>query len=203
MKGKSVIKTDQIKQNETRYNYYCGKADFYKKEAVKFERLGDQTAADTMSAAAREAERKAEEIRKNHPGRLKAATQPQKNRKKAGKKKTVNSKGKAFINALADSMKGVTLQYVTTEDELKAWIHRTRLFYTDENGLNKVEYCKALNTMRDNMLFTISELEKDIEDARKEGNEKAIPGYETIIDKYTEHAGIIAQEIQANGGKVN
>lgn len=206
MKGRKTIKPEHIKQNADRYKYYSVNADFYRRQADEMERQGDKITAEAMRAAARGAERQAEEIKKKYPGRLEAtATQPIRTgsrAKKPAKKKTAGQ-GKAFINALADSLRAGTLQHVTTEKELTAWIEYTKRLYTDENGLNKVEYCKGLNTVRDNLLFTVSELEKAIQDASREGNEKPIPGYKTMIEKYNNNAEILAEEIRKNGGKVN
>ena len=96
------------------------------------------------------------------------------------------------------------LQHATTPQECKAWLQAVKGMYTSPEGtLDKEGYCNALNTVRDDMLFTIGELEKAIEDARREGNEKPVPGYETMITTYQTNAGILADEIQKNGGKVN
>ena len=76
--------------------------------------------------------------------------------------------------------------------------------YTDDAGeLDRKGYCNTLNSARDSMLFTIDELNKAIEDARRSGSNKAVPGYRTLIEQYQTNAGIIEKEIKANGGKVN
>ena len=204
MKGRRIIKPEQIEAQRKSYARQNGKAAFYYKQADEIEAQGDKVTAEALRAAAREANRNANEIRAKSPARMDSPQpiRPGYRAKKPAKKKTAGQ-GKAFINALADSLRAGTLQHVTTEKELTAWIEYTKRLYTDENGLNKVEYCKGLNTVRDNLLFTVSELEKAIQDANREGNEKPIPGYKTMIEKYNNNAEILAEEIRKNGGKVN
>lgn len=96
------------------------------------------------------------------------------------------------------------LQHVTTPKECEQWIRVVKAMCTDDAGtLDKKGYCNALNSVRDSMLFTIDELNKAIEDARRSGSNKAVPGYRTLIEQYQTNAGIIEKEIKANGGKVN
>ena len=128
-------------------------------------------------------------------------------RKRSGKAPAKSgNRYQALIKGMAGFL-GVTaadiLQHVTTETEIKIKIQQYRDLYTKGGKLDTAAYCKALNSWRDNLLFTISELEKAIEDARREGNNAVIPGYETAIEQYKKNAEIIAGEIRQNGGKVN
>lgn len=96
------------------------------------------------------------------------------------------------------------IQHVTNPDECRLLLQRIKATFTKIDGtLDREGYCGALNRSRDNILFTIDELKKAIEDARREGNEKPIPGYEILIEKYETNAGIIKAEIEKNGGKAN
>ena len=95
------------------------------------------------------------------------------------------------------------LQHATTPDECRQWLETVKAMFTDREGkLNKKEYCKALNSVRNNLLFTVKELEQAIADANRSGNTETIPGFEVMIERYETNAGILAEEIQKNGGKV-
>lgn len=138
-------------------------------------------------------------------------------KKKPRTKKTPRRSGrKTTINEmLAGVFRGVekvtgknlaadTLQHVTTPEECRQWVKTIKAMFTDREGkLDKKGYCNALNTTRDSMLFTVSELQKAIEDARRSRNDAAVPGYEVMIEQYKTNAGILEKEIKKNGGKIH
>ena len=129
--------------------------------------------------------------------------------RKARQKKTTRT-----LDLLAATFRGVekatgkncaaeTIQHVTTEAECREWIEICRAMFTIDGKLDKEGYCSALNTTRDNILFTARQLTLELNDARRSGNKKAAESYETIINIDQTNAGIIAEEIRQNGGKVN
>lgn len=129
--------------------------------------------------------------------------------RKARQKKTIRT-----LDLLAATFRGIekvtgkncaakTIQHATTEAECREWIEICRAMFTIDGKLDKEGYCSALNTIRDNTLFTAQQLTLELNDARRSGDKKAAESYETIINIYQTNAEIIADEIRKNGGKVN
>ena len=118
-----------------------------------------------------------------------------------------NTLAGAFFGKLAASAKDQredpAEQHVTTVTELKDDILILRERYTEPDGLDAARYCSALNTWRDNILFTVGELKKAADEDRRSGNPEAVPGYEVMIKQYQTNAGILAKEIESVGGIVN
>lgn len=125
----------------------------------------------------------------------------------------MNNKQATIRNAVVGAFRGVrkvtgknpavtALQCSTTPAECRQWLITVRETYRDQDGeLNKKAYCEGLNTVIENMRFTISELEKDIEYARKTGDVDRIPGDQVLIQRYEENIGIIAGEVRKHGGR--
>ena len=89
------------------------------------------------------------------------------------------------------------LQHVTTENECRLCLTVVKSLCTDDEGkLNKKEYCNALQTVLDDILFTIKELETSIEYFRANGNSDIIPGYEKSAEIYKTNAEIIDNELK-------
>lgn len=154
-------------------------------------------------------------LRVKHDKRYKGIDQVLKADVKKRKKKTRPKKKLSADEIISGLFKGAekatgkdfsldVIQHVTDPDECRLLLQRIKATFTKIDGtLDREGYCGALNRSRDNILFTIDELKKAIEDTRREGNEKPIPGYETLIEKYETNAGIIKTEIEKNGGKAN
>lgn len=136
--------------------------------------------------------------------------------RKAAPKKKNSSRSKISVDDLiAGTLKGVQkatgknyaadiLQHVTTPQECNQWMRTVKAMFTNADGkVDKKGYCNALNTVRDNILFTVSELKKAIDDAQRSRDNKAVPGYETMIEQHLTIAGMLEKEIKSNGGKVN
>lgn len=192
---------------EANYNRLVKLAQERADQAKEAKDRGDMTTADALLAAARAATRQAEEMGRRLGKRPQPVKKTGTQRKRSGAKKAPTAtRYQALLNGMANFL-GVSaadiLQHVTTDTELKARIQSLKNKYIKAGELDKKGYCKALNEYRDNMLFTAGELEKAIQEARKEGNNGVIPGYETAAKQYRSHAGIIAAEIRKNGGTVN
>ena len=117
-----------------------------------------------------------------------------------------NTVAGAFFEKLAagiNSHEDPAKQHVTTAEELKVDILVIRKRYTSSDGLDAARYCSALNSWRDNILFTAGELKTAAEEARRSGDPEAVPGYEVMIKQYQTNAGILAKEIKSVGGIVN
>lgn len=125
----------------------------------------------------------------------------------------MNNKQATIRNAMIGIFRGVekvtgknnavtALQYSTTPAECRQWLMTVQAMFKDRDGkLNKKAYCKSLNAVIENMQFTIAELKKDIEYARKTGDVDRIPGDQVLIQRYEENIGIIADEVRKHGGR--
>lgn len=207
----------RIKQDESKAEYWekAGETDLaehYRQNVKTMKQKADKLQLDVKAGE------RVEAVLKGNARR--SVRQAPRRKTTAGKPRTQGTPNRSGRKLTADEIiaglfKGVekatgknfatdTIQHVTTPDECREWLKTVKAMHTDKEGkLDKKGYCNALNNVRDNMLFTIQELKKAIEDARRSGEEKAIPGYETLINQYETNAGIIADEIKANGGKVN
>ena len=109
-----------------------------------------------------------------------------------------------IISGVFKSLENVTgknyaleaLQHVTSEKECQQLLMTVKNMFTDSEGnLDKKGYCSALQDVLDSMSCTINELEKAIDDAKRDGNTGMIPGLETAIKQYRANAAIIKKEI--------
>lgn len=204
--------------NPTQENYkmLIQRAEDYTRQAKEAEKAGDKSTAEALRVTARQARERADEMARYLPiGVIKAPAHAGKKKPRTKKKPSRSGRKLTADDMIAGVFRGVqkatgknyatdTLQHATTPEECKQWLKTVKAMFTDADGkLDKKGYCNALNSTRDNMLFTAGELQKAIEDARRSGNDKSIPGYETMINQYQTNAGLLADEIRANGGKVN
>ena len=198
------------------YNMLIRRAKNYTRQAIEAENAGDKTTAQALRVTAQQAYDRAEEMARHipigvtktpaHAGKKKPRTK--KTPSRSGRKLTVNEMMAGVFRGVekvtGKNLATDTLQYATTPEECRQWVKTVKAMFTDREGkLDKKGYCNALNTTRDNMLFTVSELQKAIEDARRSGDAAAVPGYEVMIERNQTNAGILEKEIKSNGGKVN
>ena len=201
-----------MKENRQKYNQTIQRAREAEQKAEHWEKRGDGQLARIYRMNAENLRERANALKAEIDHIEKNARSIRK------KKKTTGSRSGRKLTTddmIAGIFRGVekatgknyatdTLQYATTPEECKVWLRTVKAMFTDAGGkLDKKGYCNALNYTRDNMLFTAGELQKAIEDARRSGNDMPIPGYETLINQHQTNAGLLADEIRANGGKVN
>ncbi len=212
----SIKEINDINQIKEKYDWLIQQGRFYTQQAIEAENAGDKSTADVLRMAARQQYGKAEKIAKLYPGTV--GRQPTIDWKKRPKTKKTPSKSGRKLTAkemIASTFQGIekvigknlamhTMQHSATPDECKRWIKTIKAKFTDQCGwLDKKGYCNVLNTTRDNMLFTISELQKAVEEARQSGNTAGIPGYEVLIERNQINAELLAKEIKLVGGIVN
>lgn len=209
------IKNEYFDLKKEKYDRLVQQARFYTQQAIEAENAGDKSTADVLRMAARQQYGKADEIAnlypvtvgKQHPIGLKKKPRTKKTPGRSGRKLSVNemmaSVFQGVEKVIGKNLAMDTLQHSATPEECKQWIQTIKAMFTDSEGkLDKKGYCNALNIARGNMLFTASELEKAVEDARQSGNTAGVPGYEVLIKRNQINAGLLAKEIKAVGGTV-
>ncbi len=168
------------------YDHYIQEMKKENEIADRYAEMDLQFISDKHTELARQAKWKAERAKKRiaELKELRAKNNP-------------DQKTADFMAAAFKSVRKVTgrnyaaeiMQHVTTEAELQQWLQTVKSMHTKDGKLDKAAYCRDLNTVRDNMLSTISELKKAAED------------YESLIKQYESNVGILEKEIRENGGK--
>lgn len=179
-------------------------------KAKKCLSMGDSALAEVYSAEARLMKRRAEQLERSYgirPGSDPTPTAHRKDPTPAAHRKDQRPSKPGVQDIISGVFKGMekvtgknyaleALQHVTSEKECQQLLMTVKNMFTDSDGnLDKKGYCSALQDVLDSMSCTINELEKAIDDAKRDGNTGMIPGLETAIKQYRANAAIIKKEI--------
>lgn len=178
---------ENIKQCEAKARYWlsigdCAMAEVYGLEVKQMKRRADRL----------------EQYYKFRPGAdpTPAADRPEPKRSKPDVQDIISGVFKGMEKVTGKNYALEALQHVTSEKECQQLMMTVKNMFTDSDGnLDKKGYCSALQDVLDSMSCTINELEKAIDDAKRDGNTGMIPGLETAIKQYRANAAIIKKEI--------
>lgn len=180
---------ESIKQCEAKSKYWLS--------------IGNGVLAEVYSAEARQMKRRADQLERYYkfrpgadPTPAPAAYRPEPKRSKPDVQDIISGVFKGMEKVTGKNYALEALQHVTSEKECQQLLMTVKNMFTDSDGnLDKKGYCSALQDVLDSMSCTINELEKAIDDAKRDGNTGMIPGLETAIKQYRANAAIIKKEI--------